>query len=195
VAVLTFPAFAVTFSLAGPVTTTLLGARYADSATFLALIALGQYFQSALGFNGLTLKVFSRLRYLVTMNLAVAGLNLVLNVLLIPRFGALGAALSTSATLIVHNVAKQAGLRLVGIGVFERRYLRLYGVVTGLALGLMGVQHFAQPPLLAGLALTGVASCIVLVVNREVLDVSGTFPELLRIPLVGRIIRFGGVPR
>lgn len=195
VAVLTFPAFAVTFSLAGPVTTTLLGARYADSATFLALIALGQYFQSALGFNGLTLKVFSRLRYLVTMNLAVAGLNLVLNVLLIPRFGALGAALSTSATLIVHNVGKQAGLRLVGIGVFERRYLRLYGIVAGLALGLMGVQHFAQPPLLAGLALTGVASGIVLVVNRDVLDVSGTFPELLRIPLVGRIIRFGGVPR
>jgi O-antigen/teichoic acid export membrane protein len=194
-AVLTFPIFALTFSLADPVTTTLFGSRYAGSAAFLAIVAVGYYFNSALGFNGLTLKVFSRLRYLVTINLAVAGLNLVLNVVLIPRYGALGAALATAATLIAHNVGKQAGLRSVGIALFPRRYLRLYGAVTVLSAGLLAVQYLADLPLLPGLALAGIASVAVVVVSRDQLDVNETFPELLRIPLVRRIGRLPGAAR
>jgi O-antigen/teichoic acid export membrane protein len=194
-AVLTFPVFAVTFALAEPVTNTLFGARYSGSATFLALVAVGYYFQSALGFNGLTLKVFSRLRYLVTINLVVAGLNLALNLLLIPAHGALGAAVATSVTLIAHNVLKQLGLRLVGIGLFNRGYLRIYGVVAVFAAGLLALQQFLHPPLLVGLALTAVASVAVLRVSRDELNVNGTFPELERIPLVRRLSGFSGTAR
>jgi O-antigen/teichoic acid export membrane protein len=143
-AVLTFPVFAVTFSLAEPVTSTLFGSRYSGSAVFLALVALGYYFQSALGFNGLTLKVFSRLRYIVVINVVVAALNLALNLLLIPHHGALGAAVSTSATLIVHNILKQIGLRLVGIGLFDRAYIRLYGAAAAFAAALAALRTPAR---------------------------------------------------
>ncbi|MGH3035465.1 MAG: oligosaccharide flippase family protein, partial [Gaiellaceae bacterium] len=60
IAVLSFPVFALTFSLAQPLTETLFGSRYADSATFLTLLSVGYYFNAALGFNGLTLKVYGR---------------------------------------------------------------------------------------------------------------------------------------
>lgn len=180
-AVLTFPIFALTFSMAGSVTTTLFGERYADSAGLLALLALGQYFQSAFGFNGLTLKVFAKLRYLVVINLVVAGVNLALNLILIPRHGALGAAVATAATLILHNILKQAGLRLVGINLFERRFLRLYGTVVVLASCLAALDRLAHPPLLLGLLLVGAASAGLAAVARRELEVGDTFPELARL--------------
>ena len=97
IAVLSFPIFALTFSLAHPVTTTLFGERYADSATYLALVSFAYYFNAALGFNGLTLKVFGRLRYIVSINVFVALVNLGVNFLLIPRYGPLGAAIGPRA--------------------------------------------------------------------------------------------------
>jgi O-antigen/teichoic acid export membrane protein len=189
VAVLTFPLFVVTFSLAAPVTTMLFGDRYAGSASFLALVAFGQYFQSALGFNGLTLKVFARLRYLVTINLVVAAVNLAFNLVLIPPYGALGAALATAGTLVVHNVLKQAGLRLLGMGVIERANLRLYGIIAALALALQGLQWLVDPPLLVGLVLAAGASVAVIVAGRRELAVADTFPELDRIPVLRNIVR------
>ena len=72
IAVLSFPLFALTFSLADPLTVTLFGERYEGSAVYLSLLALGYYFNAALGFNGLTLKVYGRLRYIVTINILAA---------------------------------------------------------------------------------------------------------------------------
>jgi O-antigen/teichoic acid export membrane protein len=112
IAVLSFPVFALTFSLSGPLTETLFGARYADSSTYLTLLSLGYYFNAALGFNGLTLKVYGRLRYVVFINVVAAFVNLGLNLILIPRYGPLGAAIGTCLTLVLHNFLKQAGLLL-----------------------------------------------------------------------------------
>ena len=95
IAVLSFPLFALTFSLAEPVTSTLFGERYEGSGVYLSLLSLGYYFNAALGFNGLTLKVYGRLRYIVTINILAALVNLGLNFILIPRYGALGAAIGT----------------------------------------------------------------------------------------------------
>ena len=72
VAVLSFPIFAVTFALAKPLTVALFEQRYAESAIFLSIIALGRYYDAALGFNGLTLRVFGNLKAVVGVNLAAA---------------------------------------------------------------------------------------------------------------------------
>ncbi|MFN8476214.1 MAG: hypothetical protein U0074_00090 [Kouleothrix sp.] len=61
--VLSFPIFALTFSMANPLTVILYGQKYASSAVLLALLSFGYYFNAALGFNGLTLKVYGRLRH------------------------------------------------------------------------------------------------------------------------------------
>lgn len=183
-AIVSFPLFAVTFSLAKTVTGALYGQPYAESATYMALLSFGYYFNTALGFNGLTLRIFGEVRYVVVVNLLTIATSLALNLVLIRQFGALGAAVGTTATLVIHNLLKQAGLRLgTGISIFEPRYLRVYAIIAAGATGLWIVGTALQPSLLLGLALAGVASLLVVLPNRSMLRVGETFPELRRLPL------------
>jgi O-antigen/teichoic acid export membrane protein len=189
IAVFSFPIFALTFSIAHPITVFLYGTRYEQSAIILALLSFGYYFNAALGFNGLTLKVYGKLRYVVVLNIVTAVANLGLNLLLIPRYGALGAAIGTTATLIIHNVLKQAGLRLgTGINLFEWRYFRVYVTIILGALGLLLFQVVTSVPVYFSIALAGFVSFMVLRLNRHMLNVSQTFPELLRLPLMRRLL-------
>lgn len=182
-AVFSFPIFALTFSLAGPLTAALYGERYADSAIYLALLAIGYYFNVALGFNGLTLKVLGRIRYVVTLNLLAAIANVALNLLLIPRYGALGAAIGTSATLVIHNLLKQAGLgRDTGIALFDRSALRVYVVIALAAALLVALTFLVELTLPAQLAVVAVTAAAVLALNRDVLQIAETFPAVARLP-------------
>ena len=205
-AVFSFPLFALTFSLAGDVTRQLYGDRYAGSSVYLAMLSLAYYFNTALGFNGLTLRVYGVMRPIVLINIAAAVTNLVLNLALIPLFGPLGAAIGTSTTLIVHNVLKQIGLhRATGISFFEPHYLRVYGVIGAGAIGLLVIQAALGP--LRGLAdlsiigihgfdvvfliellLAALVSGLVFALTRSELRIGDTFPELLRIPVIGRLL-------
>lgn len=180
IAVLSFPLFALTFSLAHPVTVTLFGGRYESSAIYLTLLSLGYYFNAALGFNGLTLKVFGRLRYIVTINILAALVNLGLNIILIPRYGPLGAAIGTASTLIAHNILKQTGLRFTGIGLFRRTDLRVYIVIAVAAGGLLVFQVLVSPPALLAFAFAALASLAVVSLSRKSLRAAQTFPELMR---------------
>lgn len=183
-AVFSLPVFLLTFSLAEPITVLLFGERYRDSAPYLAILSLGMYFNVALGFNGLTLKVMGKLRFVVVLNLAAAAANVVLNLLLIPPFGAMGAAIATGTTLIFHNIAKQLGLLLAGVHVFERRYVLVYAcIVAAIAIVLL-VQVALSPWLPLTIGLAALAFLGVVAVNRETLDLSDIFPELARVPLL-----------
>jgi len=185
IAVLSFPIFALTFSLAGPLTVLLFGARYEESATFLALLSLGYYFNAALGFNGLTLKVFGRLRYVVSINLVAALVNIGLNLVLIPRYGPLGAAIGTCSTLLLHNVLKQVGLlRGTGVKLFRARDLTVYASIVVLAGLLLTVQLVVSPPPAVGIALAVLASLLLVAFSRRSLRAGQTFPELRRFRLV-----------
>ena len=188
-AVFTFPIFVLTTSFSGPVTVGLFDSRYEDSSTYLALLSIGYYFGAALGFNGLTLKVIGRLRYIVGINVLAAVVNVALNLVLIPRYGALGAACGTAGTLVVHNILKQAGLRLgSGISVFEWRYLRVYVSIVAGAVALWGVQQLLDPNFVISLVLAGLVSAAIFRVGRTELEIGTVFPELLRFPLLGRLL-------
>ena len=189
IAVLSFPLFALTFSLSEPLTVTLFGQRYSDSAPYLTLLALGYYFNAALGFNGLTLKVFGRLKYIVSINIAAALVNVGLNLVLIPRYGAMGAAIGTCTTLLLHNVFKQAGLLLgTGVTLFRRRDLAVYGAIVLAAGVLLGVQLLLSPPALVGFAAAAVASLFVVAVGRTSLRAAEMFPELMRFRFMRLIV-------
>jgi O-antigen/teichoic acid export membrane protein len=182
-AVFSFPVFALTFSLAGPVTVTLYGEVYRDSALYLAILSLGYYFNVALGFNGLTLKVMGKIRYIVILNIATAVANVVLNLLLIPLYGALGAAIGTASTLILHNILKQAGLRLsTGISIFEWRVLRVYVVLTAAIAVLILLSLVVELDAVGQLAAAGAATAGVLYLNRDALRIADTFPAVRRLP-------------
>lgn len=181
-AVLTFPVFLAGFALARPVTLTLFGEPYAESAAYLALLAFGYYTQAAFGFNGLTLKCVGAIRIIVVLNLSAAVLNIGFNLVLIPRYGALGAAAGTALALLVHNVLKQLGLRrATGVSMLRRDTALVYLVAFLGAVGLGAAELVFGLGLVIGLAAGAVVSLAVLAVARPLLDVAETFPELMRI--------------
>ena len=187
--ILTFPIFALTFSMARPLTLFLYGARYEDSWVFLQLISFGYYFSAALGFNGLTLKVLGKLRYIVTINILAVIVNVGVNLLLIPKYGALGAAIGTAGTMVVHNIFKQIGLRLTsGISIFDRQYLPFYLIIAGSATALFLITLFFAENIYVAVPLVMLASLFVIRTCKDKLKVEETFPELLKLPLMKKLL-------
>jgi O-antigen/teichoic acid export membrane protein len=188
-AVVTFPIFGLTAVFAEQVTVTLFGQRYQGSAIYLALLSLGYYVNVSLGFNALILQVFGRLRYLLGVNVGAAVANIGLALALIPRLGALGVAIANCVTLILQNVLNQAGLgRGIGIGLFAWRYQRVYTAVAVGSFALWLLNAATHPPLPLAVVFTGVIALGILLLNRGLLRIDDTFPELRRIPLIRRVL-------
>jgi O-antigen/teichoic acid export membrane protein len=189
IAVLTFPIFALTFSLSEPLTVALYGERYESSATYLSLLAVAYYFNAALGFNGLTLKVFGKVRFIVVISVVAAVVNLALNFALVPQYGALGAAIATASTLIAHNLMKQWGLkRGTGIAFFERDEAPVYLSVAVGAGVLLVLHEVFHPSIWVAVPLAAVASVAVVLISRNVLRAGETFPELARFRVIRLIL-------
>lgn len=186
--VLSFPVFALTFSFAQPVTEFLYGAQYARSGPILALLSLGSYTNVALGFNLQTLKVLNRLRYIVLVSLIAALVDVGLNLLLVPGYGALGAAIGTTATVLIYNLLMQVGLLPASnFRAFDRRYLPVYLSIAVSAGGIFLVRWFGSPSLHSALLLVGCMSLFVFSVARKQLRIAETFPEILKMPLMRMI--------
>jgi O-antigen/teichoic acid export membrane protein len=189
VAVASFPVLAVTTAFAEPVTVLMFGEQYRESGTILALLAVGYYVSAALGFNGLTLRVHGLVKAVVVVSVLAAVLNLALNLILIPAYGAIGAGIGLCATFLVHNVLKQAALtRATGIPFFERKHLPAYAAIVGTAGALAALSALADPPLVVAGLLVAAASVFVLIVSRPSIQIGDTFPELRRLPLLGRFV-------
>jgi O-antigen/teichoic acid export membrane protein len=189
IAVISFPILMLTFSLAQPLTILLFGDRYADSAIILALLSLGYYFNAGLGFNNYTLRVFGKVRYIFMVDLILAVVTIVVYWVLIPRYGAMGAALITSGSLIAQNLLYQIGLKLeTNVSFFHWRYLRVYVTIILGATGMFLFQLFLHPPIYIAFGVAAMISLLILRINHQALNVKETFPEILRFPLVHRFL-------
>lgn len=191
VAVFTFPVFAMTGVFAETTTVTLFGQRYESSGPVLMVLSIGYYINMALGFNVYVLQIYGRLRYLVMSNLAAAVLNLPLAALLIYRYGALGAAVATAVTMITQNVVNQFVLTATNRAHTDSRtsFLRPYLVIAATTGALVAVELAFQPGIFVALAASAVAALIVLRLGRRWLHLADTFPELLKVPILGRLVR------
>ena len=184
-----FPVFVATFAISKPLTLLIYGARYEQAAIILSLLSLGFFFNAAWGPNDYALRVFGRVRYILIINIVTTVLNLVAALLLVPRFGALGAAIATLGTLIVHNILKHAGLRTgTGITLVDWRHARACATVASLAIACWVVQTALSPPLYVSLALAATASLLVVRLNRELLNAEQVFPKLMRLPLARQLL-------
>jgi O-antigen/teichoic acid export membrane protein len=197
---LCFPIFALTTAFARPLTALIYGERYLSSAPALALLALGYFVQTAVGLNNLTLRVVGRLRFLVAADLAAVGAQIGLVLLLFPRLGFVGAALATAATMLLHTLLMQVGLRRhTGIGPAPPGHVRLYALITGVGLALALAGWLLPTQLLSGwrlpltaagaVALSAVAALGLLAAARRTVRITEQFPELRRLPLLGALFR------
>jgi len=185
IAVLSFPVFAVTFTLATPLSVLLFGARYAASGGVLAVLSLGFYLQAALGFNGSTLKVAGMVRFLVLINLAALVLNAALILLLVPRYGAAGAAWALTSTLAGHNVLKQVGLRrIAGFRPVDVRFASSFLVLAAGVMALALLRWAAPSSLFILLPAVGIMALAVVGLTQRSLGIGEVFPELRRLPIL-----------
>jgi len=183
--VLSFPIFAVTFSLAKPLTIFLYGVRYTPSGPILALLSLASYCNVIVGFNLQTLKVIERLNYVIGASVVAALTNLAVSTVMIKLYGAIGAATGSAATLIGYNLLLQAGLSpIASFRLLDRRYLSVYLTIAVSSCGLFFVGALTS---LSFYVLLPVAACVSLCVfglTRKKLSVAEAFPELLRLPFM-----------
>ncbi|MCP5023876.1 MAG: oligosaccharide flippase family protein [bacterium] len=182
ITVMSFPAVATCLILATPITTALFGERYADAAILLQILVIGNAIDAVTGSNLMTLNVFAEVRFIAAVNTLMALASIGAYLVLIPAYGATGAALATASTIVVHSLINQVGLvSRTGVG-------RLSGghapVLLGALVGLVVLGGLAQvtrnPWVLAG-AIVAV-SILLLRSSRDYLAITETFPELARIP-------------
>jgi len=189
ITILTFPLFAASFAFSDLVATTLYGIEYASSGSVLAILAVGFYVNAALGFNGLVLRVYARVRYLVIADLITAAVGLSAGFVLIREFGALGAALATAGILLLQNLLYHVGVaRFTPVRWFEPRYLPVYLLVTAMIAGLLVVQVVLRPPFLVAIAFSGTVWVFMILRLRTLMRLSEVFPEVRRVPILGRLL-------
>lgn len=184
VAVATFPVFATIVTLAQPVTVLLFGPEYASSGVLLAILAVGKYFNAAIGMNTFTLQVYGRVRMITVVNIISAIIGVGLAVWLIGTWSALGAAIATTATIIIRNTLYQFALMAVtGVGRPPARALAVYGSVAAL-IAVLQLARLVTTDFISLVFATLLASAALVYVNRRTLDVHDTFPELAKVPLL-----------
>jgi len=189
IAVLSFPIFAVTFGVAPALVPLLFGAAYADSAPLLALLAVSHYVGVCLGFNGETLQVFARTRALVYANAATVALGVGLLLWLCPLLGPLGAALAVSiARLAGVTIRHVVLLRIPGFRTVPPAQRRIWISILAASAVIAAFGWVWPLPLPAQVVVAAVVSLGLLRSTAHVLDVARTFPELLRVPLLARLV-------
>jgi len=116
---LAIPVFALLLLVPGPLLH-LFGPTYAKGATALTILAAGQLFNAATGPLGQVINMSGRPYLTLLNNAAVAALNIVGCLILIPRYGITGAACSTTAAITLVNIVKLAQVRMLfGINPFR----------------------------------------------------------------------------
>lgn len=95
---LTFPVFALMFVYPEFLLTKLYGAEYASGAMVLRILALGFVTNSYFGFNYHTIMASGDSDFLMKCSVASAVMNALLNFILIPQYGMVGAAVASSAS-------------------------------------------------------------------------------------------------
>ena len=188
VVVLTLPILCACLLFPNELTGSLLGSDYSESAVVLGILSVGYFIHAMFGYNGMTLNVYGKVRFLVGVNLLAVITNIGLNISLIPRFGPLGAAIGTAGTYLIHNAAKQFGvLRRAGLPGAPSDIWRLYAVVAGLVIASAVIGYGTSLALAVRIAVWIAFALTVVLTGRRSLRIEEAFPGLAKLPLVKRV--------
>jgi O-antigen/teichoic acid export membrane protein len=99
------------------------GQAYTIGSTALVILALGQMINVFVGANGTILSMCGHERLLLINNISMAIINIILNAILIPKIGILGAAISTGMSIAIINIIKVFEVKfLLGIIPYNKEY-------------------------------------------------------------------------
>jgi O-antigen/teichoic acid export membrane protein len=127
----------------------LFGHGFAGGATALAILALGQLINIGTGTVAGVLAMIGRAWLSLTNALLFLGLSLVLDLVLIPGWGLLGAAVANAIALATVNLLRVVQVhRALGVSPYDRSFLRplAAGLLAGLAVWLLPSPALAALP-------------------------------------------------
>ncbi len=154
------------------------GARYSVGATALVVLCVAMLVNLGTGNVTVVLLMGGKSSWSAINAAAALGVNIGLNLVLLPRIGITGAAIAWGASIVVDNVAAMIEIRWVlGLAPFGPGY----GLVAALTLGCFGVTGAAARLLLgqtlialvAGLAVSLAAFGFALYLARAPLQLTG----------------------
>lgn len=125
--VLTFPLFLTLVAFPSEVLSATFGSQYAPASGALAILAVGFFARAGFGRCRETVSALGYTTYLLVTNAGAFTLNVVLNLLLIPRYGYHGAAVASAVTFVSLNAVVYGFLQVkFDISPFARRSLRAF---------------------------------------------------------------------
>ncbi|WP_423743380.1 flippase (plasmid) [Haladaptatus sp. SPP-AMP-3] len=102
--IMTLPIFLMMLLFPETIIRRTFGAQYTGGALTLMILTAGFFVQGVTGPNGDTLTSIGNSKLIMILNGGVAILNIALNVVLVPRFGAVGAAIATATVYSLLNI-------------------------------------------------------------------------------------------
>ncbi len=185
VSLLSLPLFAASFIASDSLPVLLFGAEYQSSGNILAWLAAGFYVNAAFGTNVRLLRACGRLRTLIFGDLMLMGASVLLIVMLVPRYAALGGAIAVCGTYVSQAVLYQwLTARTTSVNPFSRCCVLPFISAITICLAAKFVARSIGGGLWVELAVAALVSVIVLIAFVRELQLATTFPELARLPLV-----------
>lgn len=170
----TFPVFAAVLLFPEQALRLTFGTQYLPGSTALAVLSIGFFVHVIAGLNINTLTAIGETKLIMYNNVFVALLNVVLNLVLIPRYSFVGAAAATTISFVALNVIASAELYVkTGISPFSRSLLRP-GVIT---VGLAGALYWVSLQVTASTPLVVVVSVGYLVAYAAIILAFGGIDE------------------
>lgn len=140
---LTLPLFVLVVLLSRDILV-IFGPQFTQASLALIILATAFFFNSCVGSCGAIILMAGWTRLVLANTFAVSALNFFLNLLLIPRFGILGAAIATGSAIAVSNSLGLVQVWwLLKLSPYDRKWVK--PLVAGLAGGLVvaGLQWLA----------------------------------------------------
>jgi O-antigen/teichoic acid export membrane protein len=107
-----FPVFLV-IMLFAPALLLIFGEEFPAATTTLRLLAIGQILNAAVGPIGFIMSMTGRQKLNLVNSIVLAGINIALNVILIPRYGIAGAGLATSVSIALLNLVRVVQVKIL----------------------------------------------------------------------------------
>jgi O-antigen/teichoic acid export membrane protein len=174
IALITLP-FVLVFTLySSDVVRVFLDPEYLSGASVLSILTAGLFFNALVGANGAMTKAINRPRIELYAASVGVGVNIVLNVLLIPVVGIVGAAIATVLGFAIYNIAEIIAIYYaVGVHPFSQDSILPLSITTVVGVTIAWMTEGMEFGLLTLIAI-GIVFCVI---QTVVVVITGSVSE------------------
>ncbi|SIR56341.1 oligosaccharide flippase family protein [Halanaerobium kushneri] len=118
---------------------TVFGKEYLVGGVVLMILTFGQFINASVGPTGTILIMSGKQKFEVFNSIAICIMNTILNLILIPRLGILGAAIATTSSIIIINIFKVLEVFILyKFHPYKKSFLKLilFSMVSGIVIFL-----------------------------------------------------------